>query len=395
MTQKKDGENTRIIKAGRQKKWVGDIVNPPVHHASTVIFETVKDMRNAIKNRHKNTPYYGRRGTPTNFALSDAMCEIEGGDGCYLYPSGLAAINGVMMAFLKPGDHILMVDGAYEPTRGLCNTILKKIGVEVSFYDPLIGAGISALMQDNTRMVFTESPCSITMEVQDIPAIAKAAHAHGALVVMDNTWASPLFFKPFDHGVDLSIQAATKYIVGHSDAMLGTVTARKEYCDQLFNTSYQMGYCVAPDDAYLALRGLRTLSVRLKQHEKNALIVANWLKDRPEVAEVRHPALETNPGHTFWKRDFTGSSGLFSIILKEGTEKAITEMLDHMSHFKMGFSWGGFESLILPVPYLANNRTAVQWKNKGPVLRLHIGLEDTDDLIKDLEQGFERFNYAL
>jgi len=390
-----DGENTRIINAGRDKKWVGDAVNPPVQHASTVVFDTVADMKNAIKNRNKNVPYYGRRGTSTNFALADAMNEIEGGDGCYLYPSGLAAISGVLLSFLKTGDHLLMVDGAYEPSRSYCNNILKKIGVEVSFYDPMIGGGIRDLIRDNTRMVFVESPCSITMEVQDIPAIAKAAHEKNVMVVMDNTWASPLFFKPFEHGVDISIQAATKYIVGHSDAMLGTVTARAEFCQTLFNTSYQLGYCVAPDDAYLALRGIRTLSVRLKQHEKNALTVAKWLQNRPEIAEVRHPALESNPGHEFWQRDFTGASGLFSIILKQGTEAAITEMLDHMSHFKMGFSWGGFESLILPVPQLAHNRTAVAWENKGPLLRLHVGLEDPDDLIHDLEQGFSRFNKML
>ncbi|WP_417317607.1 cystathionine beta-lyase [Emcibacter sp.] len=384
-------KETRLVEAGRRREWTGGVVNPPVYHASTVIFDTVADMQNAIRNRAKGSLYYGRRGTPTHFALQDAMCELEGGAGCALYPSGLAAVTGAMLSFLESGDHVLMVDGAYEPTRTFCDTILKRMGVETTYYDPLVGAGISDLIRDTTKIVFVESPCSLTMEVQDIPAIAKAAHARDAIVMLDNTWGTPLFFKPFEHGVDVSIQAATKYIVGHSDAMLGTATANEKCWVQLREMSLQLGYCAGPDDVYLGLRGLRTMGLRLKQHQENALEVANWLKDRPEVDHVRHPALESCPGHEFWKRDFLGSCGLFSFVMKDGyRESALTPMLDNMELFKMGFSWGGYESLILPAHGLDKNRTAVSWQAPGPLVRLHVGLENPKDLITDLEKGFAR-----
>ena len=337
-------KETRLVDAGRRKEWTGKVVNPPVYHASTVIFDTLADMKNAIRHREKNHLYYGRRGTPTQFAFQDALCELEGGAGCALYPSGLAAISGAILSFVESGDHILMVDGAYEPTRSFCDTVLKRMGVETTYYDPLIGAEIRKLLRPNTRVVFVESPCSLTMEVQDVPAIAKAAHDHGAIVMMDNTWGTPLYFKPFEHGVDISIQAATKYIVGHSDVMLGTATATPEHWDQLREMSFQMGYCAAPDDVYLALRGLRTLGLRLKQHQENALILARWLEEREEVDHVRHPALPGCPGHDIWKRDFTGSCGLFSFFLKQGSEKALAAFLDGMQHFKMGFSWGGMKA---------------------------------------------------
>ncbi|WP_321392124.1 cystathionine beta-lyase [Emcibacter sp.] len=384
-------KETKLVEAGRRKQWTSGIVNPPVYHASTVIFETVADMREAVRNRGKATLYYGRRGTPTHFAFQDAMCELEGGAGCALYPSGLAAVSGALLSFLETGDHILMVDGVYEPTRTLCDDFLKGMGVETTYYDPMIGSGISDLIQSNTKVVFVESPCSLTMEVQDIPAIAKAAHARGAIVLMDNTWGTPLNFKPFDHGVDVSIHAATKYIVGHSDAMLGTATANEKCWDQLREKSIQLGYCAAPDDVYLGLRGLRTMGLRLKQHEENALEVALWLKGRPEVDHVRHPAFENCPGHEVWKRDFLGSCGLFSFVMTDGyRESDLTPMLDNMELFKMGFSWGGYESLILPAHGLDKSRTTVKWQAPGPLVRLHVGLENPEDLIADLEKGFAR-----
>lgn len=388
-------EDTILASTGRDKKYTHGAINTPVYHASTLTFDTVEDMKQANANRHKGGLSYGRRGNPTTYALEQAMCDLEQADGCFLYPSGLAALTGAILSFVRAGDHILMVDGVYEPTRGLCNNLLKKLGIETTYYDPMIGAGIAALIQENTRIIFVESPCSVTMEIQDIPAIAKASHDRGVLVMMDNTWGTPLHFKPFDHGVDLSIHAGTKYIVGHSDAMVGCVTTRAEHQEQLFNMSYQMGYCLSPDDAYLALRGIRTLKVRLKQHEKNALKIAHWLESRPEVDHIRHPAFDSCPGHEIWKRDFTGANGLFSFVLKQGHEAATTTLMEGMKHFKMGFSWGGYESLILTYYGIKNYRTASGWDAAGPLIRLHVGLEDTDDLIADLEQGFARFNKAL
>ncbi|MCF8474299.1 MAG: cystathionine beta-lyase [Emcibacter sp.] len=388
-------EDTKIASIGRDKRYTHGAINTPVYHASTLTFDTVRDMKNATANRHKGTLSYGRRGNPTTYALSDAMCALEGADGCFLYPSGLAAISGAILSFVKTGDHILIADGVYEPTRSFAHKILKKMGVQVTFYDPLIGANIKNLIQENTRIIFVESPCSVTMEIQDIPAIAVSAHERGVLVMMDNTWGTPLHFKPFDHGVDFSIHAGTKYIVGHSDAMMGSVSTRKEYYNELCDMSYQMGYAMAPDDAYLALRGIRTLKVRLKQHEKNALKIAQWLETRPEVDHVRHPALKTCPGHEIWKRDFTGSNGLFSFVLKEGHETATTAMMEGMSHFKMGFSWGGYESLILTYYGIKNYRTTTEWNYKGPLIRLHVGLEDPEDLIADLDRAFQRFNDNL
>ena len=388
-------EDTVIASTGRDKKYTHGAINTPVYHASTLTFDTVKEMKQAGADRHRGGLSYGRRGTPTSFALEQAMCDLEGADGCYLYPSGLAAISGAILSFARAGDHILMADGVYQPSRSLAGNILKKFGVETTFYDPVIGADIAALIQDNTRIIFVESPCSVTMEIQDIPAISQAAHERGALVMMDNTWGTPLHFRPFDHGVDFSIHAGTKYIVGHSDAMVGMVTARKPHLEQLFDMSYQMGYCLAPDDAYLALRGLRSLKVRLKQHEQNALRVAKWLAGRPEVDHLRHPAFASCPGHEMWKRDFTGSNGLFSFVLTQGHEAATTAMMEGMDHFKMGYSWGGYESLILTYHGIDKYRTASGWVAPGPLMRLHIGLEDVEDLIADLDRGFRRFNRAL
>lgn len=388
-------KDTKIVNAGRSKKWTNGVVNPPITRASTVVFDTVAEMNNALKNRHNQTMVYGRRGTNTSFAFSDAMADLEGGAGCALYPSGTAAITNAILAFVEQGDHILMVDSAYEPTRDYCDKILAKMGVSTTYYDPMIGADIEHLIRDNTRLIFLESPGSLTMEVQDVPAISAVAHKHDCIVMLDNTWGAGVNFKPFNYGVDVSVQAATKYIVGHSDVMLGTATAIDKYWPQLRDYSYLMGQCTSPDDLYLALRGVRTLSVRLKQHQQSAIKIAQWLETRPEVAKILHPAFESCPGHEFFKRDFEGSNGLFSFTLNCGNKAATTAFLDGLNHFKMGYSWGGFESLILNVNNVNNIRTVTTFDCQHPLIRLHIGLEDVEDLIRDLSSGFDRFNEVL
>jgi len=388
-------QETKIVTAGRKPQWTNGVVNPAVTRASTVVFNTVDEMNNALVNRHNNTMVYGRRGTTTAFAFSDAMTELEGGAGCALYPSGTAAITNAIISFVESGDHILMVDSVYEPTRDYCDKILAKMGVETTYYDPMIGAGIEELIQPNTRIVYLESPGSITMEVQDVPTIAKIAHQHDCIVMLDNTWSAGINFKPFDYGVDISVQAATKYIVGHSDVMLGTATAVEKYWPQLRDNSYLMGQCTSPDDLYLALRGIRTIGVRLNQHQQSAMKVAKWLSERSEVAKILHPAFESCPGHEFFKRDFSGSNGLFSFTLNCGNREALTALLDGMEHFKMGYSWGGFESLILGITSVDSIRSATAFNTEFPLIRLHIGLENVDDLIEDLTKGFERFNAKL
>ncbi|MEZ8928995.1 MULTISPECIES: cystathionine beta-lyase [unclassified Vibrio] len=389
-----ENKTTKLITAGRDKKWTNGVVNPPVQRASTVVFNTVEEKRKATINRANKTLFYGRRGTTTHFAFQDAMVEVEGGVGCALYPCGTAAISNAILSFVETGDHILMVDTCYEPTRDFCDTIMKKMGVETTYYEPTIGEGIQDLIKPNTKVLFTESPGSVTMEVQDIPTLARIAHEHDIIVMLDNTWAAGVNFSPFDFGVDISIQAATKYIVGHSDVMLGTAVANEKCWDQLREQSYLMGQCVSPDDAYLGLRGIRTLDVRLRQHAENSLKVAKWLETRPEVDHVRHPALESCPGHEFFKRDFTGGNGLFSFVLKNSNTKATTALLDGMTHFSMGYSWGGFESLILAnEPSSFNSlRTVANPNFEGTLIRVHIGLEDVDDLIADLEAGLDRYN---
>ncbi len=392
-----EGKKTKLITAGRDKKWTNGVVNPPVQRASTVIFDTVAEKKHAIINRANKTLFYGRRGTHTHFALQDAMVEIEGGVGCALYPCGTAAISNSILAFVEAGDHILMVDTCYEPTRDFCNKIMKKMGVETTYFSPTIGKEIEELIQPNTKVLFLESPGSVTMEVQDVPTLTKIAHQHDIVVMLDNTWGAGVNFSPFDFGVDISIQAATKYIVGHSDVMIGTAVANEKCWDQLREQSYLMGQCISPDDAYLALRGIRTLDVRLRQHAESSLKVANWLQSRPEVDHVRHPALETCPGHEFFQRDFTGSNGLFSFVLKTSDTKATTALLDGMKHFSMGYSWGGFESLILanePKSF-DHLRTVAHPHFTGTLIRLHIGLEDVNDLIADLEAGLARYNSVI
>ncbi|MBF9000734.1 cystathionine beta-lyase [Vibrio nitrifigilis] len=392
-----EGKKTQFVTAGRNKKWTNGVVNPPVQRASTVVFNTVAEKKHATVNRANKTLFYGRRGTTTHFALQEAMTELEGGAGCALFPCGAAAITNTILSFVSAGDHILMVDTCYEPTRDFCEIMLKKLGVETTYYDPLVGEGIRDLIQPNTKVLFTESPGSITMEVQDVPALAAIAHEHDVIVMLDNTWAAGVNFDPFAHGVDISIQAATKYIVGHSDVMLGTAVASEKYWDQLREQSYLMGQCVSPDDAYLALRGIRTLGVRLQQHGKSSLELAQWLAERPEVDHVRHPGLESCPGHEFFKRDFKGANGLFSIVLKQSDPKATTALLDTVEHFSMGYSWGGFESLILANEPSSFNalRTLSNPNFEGTLLRIHVGLEDLDDLKADLEKGFAAYNAAL
>lgn len=392
-----EGKQTKFVTAGRDKKWTNGVVNPPVQRASTVVFNTVAEQQNAIVNRANKTLFYGRRGTNTHFALQDAMVEVEGGAGCALYPCGTAAISNAILSFVETGDHILMVDTCYEPTRDFCNKIMAKMGVETTYFDPTIGAEIRDLIQPNTKVLFLESPGSITMEVQDVPTLSRIAHEQDIVVMLDNTWAAGVNFSPFDFGVDISIQAATKYIVGHSDVMLGTAVANEKHWPQLREQSYLMGQCVSADDAYLGLRGIRTLDVRLRQHAENSLKVAQWLQSRPEVDHVRHPALETCPGHEFFLRDFTGGNGLFSVVLKSSYPKATTALLDGMKHFSMGYSWGGFESLILANEPASFNhlRTVAHPHFEGTLIRLHIGLEDVNDLIADLEQGLARYNALI
>ena len=374
---------TRVVVGGRNPSANHGFVNPPVYHASTVLYPTAEDFL-ARRSRY----LYGRRGTPTSEALEQALRELEGPEcaGVTLLPSGLAAISTALMSTLNAGDHVLVTDSVYEPTRKFCNGVLARYGITTTYYDPLIGAQIAELMQPNTRAVFVEAPGSLSFDMQDIPAIAAAAHASGAVVLMDNTWATPLYFRPFEKGVDLSIQAGTKYIGGHSDVMLGTVSANKATLPHLLATVRAFGLCVGPDDVYLGQRGLRTMGVRLAHHHQAGLRIARWLEARPEVARVLHPALESHPGHAIWRRDFSGASGLFSFVFKPVTETAVNAFLNELTLFGMGASWGGYESLAIPFD-CTRVRTATAWAPGGPTVRLHIGLEDVDDLIGDLERG--------
>jgi cysteine-S-conjugate beta-lyase len=372
---------TRLVTAGREYGEHG-IVNPAVYHASTVLFPTVKSLHD------RDQEYtYGRKGTPTSRAVETSIAALEGGHACKVSSSGLAAISTTLLAFLKTGDHLLMTDTVYLPARQFCDSVLKRLGIDTTYYDPMVGRGIAALIRPNTKIVYCESPGSQTMEVQDIPAIADVAHKKNCLVILDNTWSAGLYFNALAHGCDISIQAATKYIVGHSDAMLGSTVCSKQTWDQFKATYEGMGQFAGPDDMYLALRGLRTLDVRLERHMRNASKVAEWLRGRNEVETVLYPALSNASGHEMWKRDFTGASGLFSIVLKPAKEPAVAAMLDDLALFGMGFSWGGFESLVVPFKPI---RTATNWTAEGQALRFHIGLESPDDLIDDLKQGFER-----
>lgn len=383
-------KDSRIIDAGRHPDRFEGVVNPPVYRASTVLAPTVAEL-NARHHHRFEITYYGRYGTPTTRALEEAVAEIEGGKHCVLVGSGLASISSALLALLRQGDHLLMVDSAYYPTRAFCDQVLTTYGIETTYYDPALGAGISDLIRPNTKVIFTESPGSQTFEVQDIPAIAEAAHAAGALVVMDNTWGL-LSFQPFEKGVDVSLQAATKYLSGHSDAMLGTITtADRALWEQIKNHVSLLGHAPGTEEVYLVLRGLRTVPVRLRQQFEAGLAVAKWFKDRPEVSRVLHPALPDCPGHALWKRDFDGGCGLFSVELHPVPNTAVEAMLDHYEHFKLGYSWGGFESLVVPA---TPARTAAPLAAAGPIIRYHVGLEDTSDLIEDLAKGFDRLKAA-
>ena len=382
------GERTRLVYAGRDPSEQHGFVNTPIYRGSTVLYPTVDDLN------HRRSRYvYGTKGTPTTESLERAWTEISGAAGTVLAPSGLAAVTLALLACVKAGDHLLVTDSVYRPTRIFCDGVLKRLGVETEYYPPEIGAGIAGSMRGNTSAVLTEAPGSQSFEMQDIPAIAEAAHARGAVVLMDNTWATPLLFPPHERGVDLAIEAGTKYLSGGSDLLLGLVSANERCWPRLRETFDALAMCAGPEDVFLALRGLRTMGLRLKEHERQALDMARWMAARPEVAAVLHPALESHPGHALWKRDFKGSSGLFSVVLTPCSEAAVAAMLDDLQFFGMGYSWGGFESLVVPFD-CGSYRTATRWQPGGPTLRFHIGLEDLDDLKSDLDAGFARLRAA-
>lgn len=394
---------TRIVTGGRRAEWTGTadqpgaVVNPPVWRASTHLYPDTAALKAGPRSNEDGRFFYGRRGSPTQWALAEALTALEpGGHGTMLYPSGVAAVTGALLSVLSPGDVLLMSDSAYDPSRSFAEGFLKRFGVETRYYDPLIGAGISDLICERTRAILMESPASLTFEVQDVPAIcasARTANPDIALLI-DNTWATGHFLPALKLGADMSIVACTKYIVGHSDVMLGSVTATARFYPQLRRTAQALGQVVSPDDAWLALRGLRTLDVRLRQHQASALKIARWLDEQPQVARVLHPALPSCPGHDNWRRDFLGSTGLFSFVLKGGTDAARAALIDTLTLFGIGYSWGGFESLAIPVDP-ASCRTATSWPPIGEdnalAVRLHIGLEDPDDLIGDLAKGLAAF----
>ena len=387
--------DTTLVQAGRSKKYTQGSVNSVIQRASSLVFDTVEAKKHATRNRAKGELFYGRRGTLTHFSLQEAMCELEGGVGCALFPCGAAAVANTILAFVEQGDHILMTNTAYEPSQDFCTKILSKLGVTTGWFDPLIGEGIAELIQPNTRIVFLESPGSITMEVHDVPAIVKAVRskAPDAIIMIDNTWAAGVLFKALEFDIDISIQAATKYLIGHSDGMIGTAVSNARCWDHLRENAYLMGQMVDADTAYMTSRGIRTLGVRLRQHHESSLRVAEWLAQHPQVERVNHPALPGSKGHEFWQRDFTGSSGLFSFVLKKRLNNdELASYLDNFTLFSMAYSWGGFESLILAnqPEQIAALRPGGEVDFSGTLIRLHIGLENVDDLIADLSAGFER-----
>ena len=390
------GLSTRLAQTGRKRSATGTLVNTPVMRASTILFDTYADLRAGVRTAFDtNEPFYGRMGTQSQWSLREAITELEGAIDTALFPSGVAALAVSLLAFSQSGSHILVTDSVYEPLRGIARNVLEPMGVTVDYFPPLMATDIADLIKSNTSAIIVESPGSLTFEIQDIPAIANAAQKVGAVVIADNTWATPLYCNPLALGADISVNACTKYMGGHSDVMMGAASVgSKQVWQRLDRTARALGQIVSPDDSFLALRGIRTLEVRIKQHEKAALDLARWLEGHDAVARVLHPALPSSPGHDIWKRDFKGSTGLFSIILKGGTEPDVAPMVDHLAHFGMGFSWGGFESLILPTDP-TSIRTATQWDAEGPLLRLHIGLEDPEDLKADLAAGLERYQTHL
>jgi cystathionine beta-lyase len=380
--------DTLLVHLERDLERSAGLVNPPVYRGSTVLFPDVATYESRDPDNYKSMRY-GVHGTPTTFALEDAVAKLEGGYAAVAVPSGLAAIMIALCAYTKAGDHILMVDSTYGPCRNFCERRLKGYGVEVEYYDPRIGAGIEKLIRKNTTLVYCEAPGSLTFEMQDIPAIAKVAHAHGIPVLADNTWGTPYFFRSFEHGVDVSIHAGTKYVAGHSDVLMGLIVTNEKHWLPVRRTVADFGTCVSPDDCYLALRGLRTIGVRMNHQQESALTVARWLEKRPEVLRVLYPALESDPGHTVWKRDFRGAASLFGLVLKPVAWEKVGAMIDALKLFGIGSSWGGYESLAIRAD-VTKGRTATPWNPGGPLVRLHIGLEDTADLIADLEQAFGR-----
>ncbi len=392
-------EATVVATGGRRPHEQFGVVNPAVYHASTILSPTLDDLERARRSRPGDSVTYGVHGTPGTFAFEEALARIEGGYRTRLCQSGLTAVAGPLLAYLSAGDHLLMTDSAYGPTRSFCDGMLARLGVETTYYDPLIGADIAGLIRPNTAVVFVESPGSWTFEVQDIPAIAAAADAAGVWTMMDNTWASPLYFKPFEHGVDISIQAVTKYISGHSDLVLGAVTTTRTAYPALQRGWQHLGLSAGPDDVYLAMRGMRSLSARMPRHQENGLQVAEWLKRQPEVVDVLHPALPDDPGHAIWKRDFRGASSLFGFTIDPefSDRRRLAAMLDGLELFGMGAAWGGFESLLIPIAPQPI-RSAVAWprpgRAEGQLMRVHVGLEDPLDLIDDLSAGLSRLRAA-
>ena len=387
--------STTFVHSGRKKRFSQGSVNPVLQRASSLVFDSIEDKKHATQHRAKGELFYGRRGTLTHFALQDLMCEMEGGAGCYLYPCGAAAVTNSILSFVKTGDHVLMSGAAYEPTQDFCNIVLKKMQIDTTYYDPLIGADIATLIKPNTKVLFLEAPSSITMEIPDIPTIVKAARKvnPNIVIMIDNTWSAGVLFKALEHDIDISIQAGTKYLVGHSDIMIGTAVANVRTWDQLREHSYLMGQMVDADSAYTTARGIRTLGIRLKQHQESSIKVAKWLSEQPEVKTVYHPALPSCPGHEFFLRDFSGSSGLFSFELtKRLTLEQVSNFMDHFQLFTMAYSWGGFESLILcnQPEEIAHIRPNIKRNLTGSLIRVHIGFEDVDELIADLKAGFER-----
>ncbi len=384
--EKKLKPETIATHAGRMSPEHFGAVNTPVYRASTILYRDLASLESG------DVPYfYGRRGTPSSKSFEDAINELEGGARTLVAPSGLGAVAFAVLAVCGAGDHLLMVDSCYHPTRIMCDRMLRRMGIETTYYDPTVCAGIEALIRPNTRAVFCESPGSLTFEMQDVPAIAAVAHKHGASVLLDNTWATPLFFDAFAHGADLSMQAATKYVGGHADVMIGYVTANEAHRARLEHAHADLGLYASGDDCFLALRGLRTMPVRLARHQETGLKLARWLAAHPAVSRVLHPALESDPGHPLWKRDFTGATGLFGVVLKDVPHARFAAFMDSLKLFGMGFSWGGYESLIVPANL---HRSAAPFKAEGPVVRIHAGLEDADDLIADLEQGLAKLGAA-
>jgi len=386
-----DKPETIAAHAGRMSAEHFGSVNTPVYRTTTILHPDLASLKAEISDGKRKRFAYGRLGTPTTVSFEEAMSALEGADRTVSLPSGLNAITTAIQAVCSAGDHLLMADTCYGPTRRFCNTILKRMGVETTFYDPLLGAGIEALFRPNTRAVYCESPGTLTFEVQDVPAIAEVAHAHDALVLMDNTWATPVYFPALRRGVDLSIQAGTKFVGGHSDVMMGSIAVRQEHAKSLVSFVNELGLYASGDDCFLALRGIRTLPIRMRRHQESGLALARWLAARPEVCRILYPALEGDPGYALWKRDFLGASGLFGIVLKPVREAGLAAMIDGLKHFGIGYSWGGYESLIIPAEFV---RTATPFKAEGPIIRIHTGLEDVGDLIDDLERGFARMAAA-